>query len=167
MNLDLAYSRPAKTAAKLATQAIDHHRFLAKKVLLTGEARIVKTFNGRECFLNALALLIRICPNIHIHIPVGCDDLRAVLEAFVHRIAFGTGVEYCDHIDDLGAFDAVLSIGTIVKPRLPWTTINSNGWLARVTSGTCSQPSDVYTGADSSSWVQRHRRSRPCRRHSD
>jgi molybdopterin/thiamine biosynthesis adenylyltransferase len=143
MNLDLVYSRPARTAAKLATQAIDHHRFLAKKVLLTGETPVLKTFNGRECFLNAFALLIRICPNIHIHIPAGCDDLRAVSEAFAKRIAFGPIVEHCHHIDDLGAFDAVLSIGTIVKPELPWTTINSNGWLARVTSRTRSLPSDV------------------------
>jgi hypothetical protein len=51
MNLDLIYSRPAKTAAQLATKAIDHHRFLAKKVLLTGETEILRTFNGRECFL--------------------------------------------------------------------------------------------------------------------
>ena len=143
MNLDLVYSRPAKTAAKLATQAIDHHRFLAKKVLLTGETEILKTFNGRECFLDAFALLIRICPNIHIHVPPGCDDLRAVSEAFAKRIAFGPGVEHCDHVDDLGSFDAILSIGTVVKPGLPWTTINSNGWLARVSSGTRSLPSDV------------------------
>jgi molybdopterin/thiamine biosynthesis adenylyltransferase len=143
MNLDLVYSRPAKTAAKLATQAIDHHRFLAKKVLLTGETEILKTFNGRECFLNAFALLIRVCPNIHIHIPPGCDDLRPVSEAFAKRIAFGPGVVHRDHIDDLGFFDAVLSVGTAVKPGLPWTTINSNGWLARVSSGTRSLPADV------------------------
>jgi hypothetical protein len=143
MNLDLIYSRPAKTAAQLATQALDHHRFLAKKVLLTGETEILKTFNGRECFLNAFALLIRICPNIRIHIPAGCDDLRAVCEAFVKRLAFGPGVEHCDNIDDLGLFDAILSVGTAVKPGFPWTTINSNGWLARVSSGTRGLSADT------------------------
>jgi hypothetical protein len=143
MNRDLAFSRPAMTAAKLATQAIDHQRFLAKKVLLTGDRETLKTFNGRECFVNALALLIRICQNIHIYIPPGCDDLKPVCEDFTTRIAFGPGLEHCDQIDDLGLFDAVLSVGTAVKPGLPWTTINSNGWLARVSSGTRSLPSDV------------------------
>jgi molybdopterin/thiamine biosynthesis adenylyltransferase len=143
MNLDLIYSRPVKTAAKLATQALDHHRFLTKKVLLAGETEILRTFNGRECFLNAFALLIRICPNIHIHIPPGCDDLKPVSEAFTKRLAFGPGVEHCDQVDDLGLFDAVLSVGTAVKPDLPWSTINSNGWLARASSGTRSLPADV------------------------
>ena len=64
-------------------------------------------------------------------------------QAFSKRIAFGPGVEHCDHVDDLGSFDAVLSVGTSVKPSLPWTTINSNGWLARVSSGTRSLPADV------------------------
>jgi molybdopterin/thiamine biosynthesis adenylyltransferase len=143
MNLDLIYSRPAKTATQLATQALDHHRFLAKKVLLTGETEILKTFNGRECFLNAFALLIRICPNIRLQIPAGCEDLGIVSKAFVKRIGFGAGVEHCDHVDDLGLFDAILSVGTAVKPGLPWTTINSNGWLARVSSGASSLPADV------------------------
>jgi len=143
MNLDLIYSRPAKTAAQLATKSIDHHRFLAKKVLLTGEPEILNTLNGRECFLNAFALLIRICPNIRIHIPAGCEDLGVVSKTFVKRIAFGGGVEHFDHVDDLGSFDAILSVGTAVKPGLPWTTINSNGWLARVSSGTRSLPADV------------------------
>jgi len=30
-----------------------------------------------------------------------------------------------------------------VKPNLPWTTINSNGWLARVSSGARGLPADV------------------------
>jgi molybdopterin/thiamine biosynthesis adenylyltransferase len=143
MNLDLIYSRPVKTAAQLSTKALDHHRFLAKKVLLTGEPAILNTVNGRECFLSAFALLIRICPNIRIHIPAGCDDLGAVSQAFVKRIAFGPGVEHCNHVDDLTQFDAILSVGTAVKPELPWTAINSNGWLARVSSGARGLPADV------------------------
>src|SRR5262249_27704794 len=85
-------------------------------------------------------------PNIRIHIPAGCGDLKIVSEAFANRIAFGPGVEHCEHIDDLGSFDAILSVGTAVKPDLPWTTINSNGWLARVSSGACSLPGDVGRG---------------------
>jgi len=142
MNLDLVYSRPAKTAAQLAEQAVDRHRFLNKKVLLTGEAEILKTVNGQNCFLDAVGLLVRICPNITIHIPSGCDDLRAVSQKFTKRISFGPGVEYRGHVDGLGFFDAILSVGTAVNPGLPWTTINSNGWLARVSSGIHGLPAD-------------------------
>ncbi len=143
MNLDLIYSRPVKTAAQLAAKALDHHRFLSKKVLLTGEPDTLNTVNGRECFLSAFALLIRICPNIRIHIPAGCGDLGAVSRTFVKRIAFGPGVEHYNHVDDLTQFDAILSVGTAVKPELPWTAINSNGWLARVSSGVRDLPADV------------------------
>jgi len=143
MNLDLVYSRPARTAEQLAEQALDRHRFLAKKVLLTGEPEILKTVNGQNCFLNAVGLLIRICPNITIHIPATCEDLRLVSGLFSKRIAFGKGVEYCDHVDDFGSFDAILSVGAAVNPGLPWTTINSNGWVARVSSGTSGLPADV------------------------
>jgi molybdopterin/thiamine biosynthesis adenylyltransferase len=143
MNLDLVYSRPAKTAELLAEQALDRHRFLAKKVLLTGEPEILKTLNGRHCFLNAVVLLIRICPNITIHIPAACEDLRVLSRVFSKRLAFGPGVEYSDHVDDVGSFDAILSVGAAVKPGLPWTTINSNGWLARVSSGTSGLTADV------------------------
>ena len=48
MNLDVIYSRPAKTAAQLAEQALDRHRFLTKKVLLTGEREILRTGNKTQ-----------------------------------------------------------------------------------------------------------------------
>lgn len=143
MNLEAAFSRPAKTAAKLAEQALDRHRFLAKRVLLTGEPETLNSLNGRNCFLDAIGLLIRICPNITIHVPAGSEDLRVVSQAFANRIAFGPGVEHCNHVDDFGSFDAILSVGAAVNTSLPWTTINSNGWLARVSSGERSLPADV------------------------
>jgi molybdopterin/thiamine biosynthesis adenylyltransferase len=143
MNLDVVYSRPLKTAGQLVGQALDHHRFLAKKVLLTGEPEILKTLNGQNCFLNAIGLLIRICPNITIHIPAGCEDLRVVSQLFAQRISFGPGVEHCNRVSDIHSFDAILSVGIAVTPYLPWTTINSNGWVARVSSGKCKLPDNV------------------------
>ena len=143
MDPDVAYSRPARTAAQLAEQALDRHRFLAKRVLLTGEPEILKSLNGRNCFLDAIGLLIRICPNITIHVPAGCEDVGVVSQAFAKRIAFGPGVEHRNYVDDFDSFDAILSVGTAVNAGLPWTTINSNGWLARVSSGKRSLPVDV------------------------
>jgi len=34
-----------------------------------------------------------------------------------------------------GFFNAILSVGAETHSELPWTTINSNGWVARVSSG--------------------------------
>ena len=138
-----AYSRPAKAAAQLEEQALDRHRFMAKRVLLTGEPEILNSSNGRNCFLDAIGLVIRICPNITIHVPAGCEELKAVSRAFSDRVAFGPGVEYCNHVDNVGSFDAILSVGTAVNSLLPWTTINSSGWLARVSSGKRSLPGHV------------------------
>lgn len=143
MNPEGAYSRPAKAAAQLAEQALDHHRFLAKRVLLTGEPEILDSVNGRNCFLDAIGLLVRICPNITIHVAAACEELKAASQVFSKRIAFAAEIEFCDQISDIRSFDAILSVGTAVSPHLPWTTINSNGWLARVSSGKRSLPGDV------------------------
>jgi molybdopterin/thiamine biosynthesis adenylyltransferase len=37
-------------------------------------------------------------------------------------------------IDEATSFDAILCVGTTARRGLPWTVINSNGWLARVSS---------------------------------
>ena len=144
MNLDLIYSRPAKTAAQLATQARR-----SSPVSRQEGAADRRTRDSQN--LQWTGVLPQRLRAAHPHLPEHHDShprrLRrpagAVSEAFVKRIAFGPGVEHCDHVDDLGLFDAILSVGTAVKPGLPWTTINSNGWLARVSSGTRGLPADV------------------------
>lgn len=142
MNLDLIYSRPQKTAESLSGLAEDCHRFLTKRVLLTGEVEMLATANGTHCFLDSIRLLIRICPNVVINVPTGCDALFQAARAITDQIGFGSAVEYRDVVEDLDAFDAILSVGTAVRTDLPWTTINSNGWLARVSSGHIDLPSD-------------------------
>lgn len=135
MNHDLAYSRPAKTAEVLGDLAEDRHRFLTKNVLLIGESPILATSNGRNCFLDSLRLLVRICPNITVSLPEGNDLLLGQAKGLADHIAFGKPVLFEDVVSDLMVFDAVLSVGTKSHPELPWTTINSNGWIVRVTSG--------------------------------
>ena len=141
MNLDLIYSRPQKTAESLSGLAEDCHRFLTKRVLLTGEVEMFATANGTHCFLDSIRLLIRICPNVVINVPTGCDALFQAARAITDQIGFGSAVEYRDVVEDLDAFDAILSVGTAVRTDLPWTTINSNGWLAG-SSGHIDLPSD-------------------------
>ncbi len=134
MNKELLYSRPQKSAAALGDLAKDRHRFLDKKVLLTGETEVLETANGRDAFLFSLRLLVRICANVSVVLPNGQAALFAEAEQLAAQIAFGKPIEFLPSAI-FEEFDAVLSIGTSVEPGLPWTTINSNGWRARVSSG--------------------------------
>lgn len=139
-DIELVYSRPAATAAQLGEAAVDQHRFLGKRVLLTGEQDALATVNGRECFLNSLRLLIRICRNVDIAFPNGCDELMHVARQTADRLAFGGDVRVLSGPADLAAYDAILSIGHQARSGLPWTVINANGWLARVSSGGTDLP---------------------------
>jgi molybdopterin/thiamine biosynthesis adenylyltransferase len=139
MSFELAYSRPQKTAERLGAFADDRHRFLAKKILLTGEDELLRLQNGRSCLLDSVALAVRICPNVSVLLAEELTDLKREAEALAGHVAFGKKVEFLEELNDFKQFDAVLSVGAKAHPDLPWTTINSNGFVARVTSG----PSDI------------------------
>jgi molybdopterin/thiamine biosynthesis adenylyltransferase len=137
---DLRFSRPASAAARLGDLAPDCHRFVDKRVLLTGEPATLATANGRECLLNGLGLLVRVCPDLTVALPPGAGALLQECRRLADRIAFGRAVELPAEAPNLDRFDAVLSVGTEARPGLPWTVINSDGWLARVSSGGTSLP---------------------------
>jgi molybdopterin/thiamine biosynthesis adenylyltransferase len=132
---DPRLSRPLSAAASLGELAPDHHRFVDKRVLLTGEADVLATANGRECLLSSLRLLVRICPNLSLFLPADAGPLAAECQTLAGRIAFGRAVEFIPHEPVFTEYDAILSVGTQARPDLPWTVISSNGWLARVSSG--------------------------------
>ncbi len=146
MDFELAYSRPQKTAAQLGELAEDRHRFLHKTILLTGDSGLLAVPNGRECFLDSLRLAVRICPNVAVYVSGENDDLRVEAQDLAERIAFGKKVEFLQASPNFNQFDSILSIGAKVHPELPWTTINSNGFVARVTSGAAdiSDQCDVF-----------------------
>lgn len=146
MDFELAYSRPQKTAAQLGELAEDRHRFLHKRILLTGESGLLAVPNGRECFLDSLRLVVRICPNVAVRLSDENDDLRVEAQDLADRIAFGKKVEFLRASPNFNQFDSILSIGAKAHPELPWTTINSNGFVARVTSGVAdiSDQCDVF-----------------------
>jgi molybdopterin/thiamine biosynthesis adenylyltransferase len=135
VNLDLAFSRPQKTADSLGALAEDRHRFLNKQVLLTGDPTILFTENGRSCFLDSIRLLVRVCPHIIVSIPPSCRALLDDAKSLAKHVAFGREIDFRHAVQDMTPYDAILSIGSTVRPHLPWTTINSNGWVARVSSG--------------------------------
>lgn len=142
MEDDIRFSRPLATAERLGGFAQDRHRFLEKRVLVTGESEILATNNGRACLLSSLRLLIRICPNIVVSLPTGCIDSLEACHTIIDPLTFGGSIVYLDHPGDLAEYDAILCIGVKSCPDLPWTVINSQGWIARVSSGSTDLPSD-------------------------
>jgi hypothetical protein len=142
MKDNLCYSRPIAAAERLGEAALDRHRFMDKRVLLAGETLVLRTNNGRECLLSSLLLLVRVCRNVSLLLPMECNDLLNECKSVADRVAFGTSVEYLDKEPRFDQYDAILSIGITTRPNLPWTVINSNGWLARISSIAADLPSD-------------------------
>jgi hypothetical protein len=138
----LGYSRPLATAARLSELATDRHRFTEKRVVLTGESAVLATANGRMCLLDSLRLLVRICRNVRVVLPETASSLARHVSELAGAVAYGAPVSVGMGTVPADEADAVLSVGTIVPAGLPWTTINANGWLARVSSGDLALPAD-------------------------
>ncbi|BDP43345.1 hypothetical protein DAETH_33140 (plasmid) [Deinococcus aetherius] len=145
VDVDLAFSRLVKTAATTRPEAGDLHRFIQAQVLLTGEPEVLLTRNGAASFQHALRLLVRTTLNLTVFLPAEAAELAATSTALARHIEFGSTVRFVTTPPNPQAFAAVLNVGSSARPDLPWTSVNSNGWLARVTSGptpldnTCDQ----------------------------
>jgi hypothetical protein len=141
----ISYSRPIAAAEDLRYLAIDRHRFIDKRVLLTSESDVVVTPNGRECALASLLLLTRICRNVSVILPDGNHQLLSDLNELTTQIPSESSIEILDYDADMRCFDAILCVGKTARIDLPWTVINSDGWVSRVSSGntglnaSCSQ----------------------------
>jgi molybdopterin/thiamine biosynthesis adenylyltransferase len=129
------FSRPLATAASLGDFAPDRHLFTKKQVLLTGEPAILLTANGRQCLLNSMRLVVRFCSNVAVSVPRECERLGEESRALADCIKFAHAFDFQDSESRLDTFDAILAVGSKARPELPWTVINSNGWLARISSG--------------------------------
>lgn len=139
---DLRFSRPVASAATLGELAPDRNLFKDKRVLLTGETSVLATDNGRECFLSSLRLLVRVCSDVSVSLPAERGKLLNECRRIADREASGVHVEFLGQAPDFKCYDAILCIGETARPHLPWTVINSNGWLARVSSGATNLPSN-------------------------
>jgi hypothetical protein len=133
-DVNLAYSRPEATAARLEKFGADVHRFPEKSVCLTGEIETLKTKNGRVCFLSSARLLVRTFRKVSIWIPPGVENLRDECRALIKSIEFGEPVTLLTEGPPWQEYSAILNVGHTNQVGLPWTSINSHGWLARVTS---------------------------------
>ncbi len=125
------FSRPAAVARALGGE--DTQRFQQKRILLQGDADYLRTPNGHEAFRAAFLLLIRICQDVSVLLPGECTILRADIEALAERYVPERPWQLAQSAD-LSDFDAILSVGLQGRADLPWTVINSDGWIASVSS---------------------------------
>lgn len=146
---DIALSRPMACAARLAAHAADVHRFTDKRVLLTGELASLTTENGKFIFLDSLRLLVRFCRFVDIWLPPSLEGLQQKAVSLAKSVEFTEAVNFLTDMPDYTLYNAILSVGATARTDLPWTTVNSNGWLARVSSmergldHTCEQSNPI------------------------
>jgi hypothetical protein len=140
MTDDADFSRPIAAAMALGDHAEGRYDFFKKKVLLTGETGTLASDNGAEIARDTLMLLIRMWPNVVVSLPQECEDLESELKELAKDLDPVVPVSFQRHFDAYEQFDAILSIGTLARTDLPWTVINSHGWLARISSGSSNLP---------------------------
>lgn len=143
----LAASRPLGVANELGATEPDPETVYTKRVVLTGELATLSTRNGQWCFLDCLRLLPRVVGVLDVAVLDGLPDFAAEVDEIIKSV-WSQGNVRRIQMREL-AFDgatAILNIGLEVRPELPWTSIQSNGWVARCTSG--SRPLETDTDQD-------------------
>lgn len=143
----LAASRPLGVASELGATELDPETVYTKRVVLTGELATLRTRNGQWCFLDCLRLLPRVVGVFDVAVPDGLPDFAAEVDEIIKSV-WSQGNVRRIQVREL-AFDgaiAILNIGSEVRPELPWTSVQSNGWIARCTSG--SHPLETDTDQD-------------------
>jgi hypothetical protein len=140
-----AYQRPIAAADALAADAVDSHRFLDKRVLLTGDS-FVLTPNGGLCLDYATRLVAKICRNVSVSLPGPASGRLSETRELTARVAMGTPIDVDDSVPDPTDFDAILSVSRRPFNHHRSTSINSNGWLCRIGSlePTLDGPVDQY-----------------------
>lgn len=132
----LAVSRTMGVARGLQGTPLDESEVLSRVVVLTGERETLATRNGAWCLLNAMRLLSRIVGRLRVVLPDGLGSLENDVRELAGTLWSIGSVEVLVKPEGTSAAPAhaVLNVGAVVPGDSRWTTINSNGWLARVSS---------------------------------
>jgi molybdopterin/thiamine biosynthesis adenylyltransferase len=143
-SVPLAVSRLVAAVEALGAAASEGTALFTKPVLVTGAPDALATPNGRVMVLTAIRLLVRMGVRLTVTLEDAPAALVAELRDDVARIGGPPEIVH-DRSVDPASFAAVLSVGGPGRSGVPWTTIWSNGWLARVSSvgDTPSYPCDV------------------------
>jgi hypothetical protein len=148
MTLDRdAFSRPARLAATLTerTEEESANLFLEKSIMIRLEPDFARIADARETFLFAVNQVLRFCPNVGLQVPPEAQDLidsSVELARAIH--GGGAWIQVIASERKAADFDAIINVGTRIVEKLPWITVNSDGWLARVAS--------AYSGVNVLPW---------------
>ena len=127
-------SRPVRLAASIlnTTETEMGDLFSRKRILVRLEEDLAESSDARETLCLAVNQCLRFCPSVGVSIPGSDGELlnecRRIAEG-IHGPGHNLGIVASD---DFSGFDAVLNIGTTVRKDMPWVTVNSGGWIARV-----------------------------------
>lgn len=140
-----AFSRPLAVAHTLSDRALTAADVKAKRVVLAGDGSILSSENGRWALLDSLRLLLRVAGHLTVLLPASATELEREVELIAGAASLSCKVEIvrAPNENALCAADAVLNVGFSGRPELPWTCINSNGWIVRVASTGAALSSDV------------------------
>ena len=140
-----AYQRPIAAANALAADAVDSHRFLDKRVLVTGDS-FVLTANGGACLDYTTRLVSKICRNVTVSLPGPASGRISEARELAAKLAIGAPIAVNDSVPDPTDFDAILSVSRRPFVHHRSTSINSNGWLCRIGSleQALDRPVDQY-----------------------
>lgn len=140
-----AFSRPLAVAHTLSGRALTAADVKAKRVVLTGDGSVLSSENGRLVLLDSLRLLLRVAGNLTILLPASAAGLEKDVESIASAASLLCKVEIMRAPNEhaLHAADAILNVGFSGRSTLPWTCINSNGWIVRVASTGAALPCDV------------------------
>jgi hypothetical protein len=134
-------SRPIRLAAELRDEAAAAvaSLFAEARIMIRLEDAFGNLHDARETFLFAVNQTLRFCPNVALCVPADARDLVQAADELAVRI-HGPG----HHVrrmefGDATAFSAIMNVGTELEPGLPWTTVNSTGWVARVATSVGSR----------------------------
>lgn len=138
-------SRVLGVVQQLVERPLDAEEAYSRLVILTGDAATLATDNGKWCLVDALHLLCRTIGNLHVQLPLGLDPqfeqhVRGLTSRLWSRRTISISSE--PEAANWKNAKAVLCIGAEPWSELPWTAINSNGWVARVSSLSTALPTD-------------------------
>ena len=132
-------SRPVRLAAELCGQdeAALAHLFREARVLIRLEEAFADVPDARETFLFTVNQVIRFCPNVALCVPAGARDLIEAASDIAARVHGHGHRVHLAGVREATGFQAVVHVGTKVLDDLPWVTVNSTGWVARVATSGC------------------------------
>jgi hypothetical protein len=132
--MDLQFTRPVRAAAQLLRRPDDLVDQLLKsaRVLIRIDETFCRSQDARETLLLAVNQCLRFCPNIAVCVPLDgvelveqCNHIASAVHGVSHKVSIA-------NIEDFPSFTAIINIGTEILRELPCTTVNSSGWVARV-----------------------------------